>query len=416
VSRTGKMRCGARSRRPGRRRGGRRRARCACAGHRDVGRYVAVGVAFCSLSSLAGLAQNVVDPGAVGPIHPAITISAEQVRQVTEFSAPAIAVIPAPAKVVLAEIVPGHRWRPFHLTLGISGFETYFTHPDELFFVLSLVRPSPDLRAVLVNELATFPPFAVAGYRFDEGQPRELYDVPVELIPKKQAQAGDCFGIYSFWLFCRTFEFGTRPAEHDAIRQHWEAIKLRVQPLLAGGYHFDPVKRDYSHDEAEHLNGNIAGLIGVVRLGEIAGDASLEPAARDRLRQLLELRVNLDRLNPHVWTPTHFASKTLHTGKLARYLKLTPELGFALRQWTDGAAAARVEAMRKKFPTWWIARGDRLIGGENYISPLHFSRALWLGLAWIETDARRWNGVGLDIPWCHADLAFLEKAAIKPER
>ncbi|MGI8603276.1 MAG: hypothetical protein ACR2OZ_09785 [Verrucomicrobiales bacterium] len=357
-------------------------------------------------------AQNVVDPGMVGSVWPSTSITAEQVSKLISFSPPAPRGLPASAKPVVAEIASMPRWRPLHLTLGISGFESYFTHPDELFFVLSLGPSSPEVRALLLSELETFPPYGLTGYRLDEGRPRELYDVPVELHPKKVERVDDCFGIYSFWLFCRTFQFGDAAKERTAMQEHWGEIKTRLQPLLTCEYPFDPARSDYARDEAEHLNGDIAGLIGAVRLGKICGDASIEPAILGRLRQILEKRINLERVNPRVWTPTHFASKTLHTGKLARYLKLTPELGFALREWTDGAAAARLQTLRKKFPTWWIARGDRLIGGENYISPLHFSRALWQGLAWVENDPKRWDGVALDIPWCRADLAFVEKAFV----
>jgi hypothetical protein len=391
-----------------------RSCRCPGGGSPTVSR-IAVTVTLCLLSPRPVSGQNVVDPGLVGPVHPPIHITTDQVRQVIDYARPSTAALPDAAKSAVTDLLDRHPWRPLHLTLGISGFESYFTHPDETFFVLSLLPPSSGLRVLLVKELETHPPYAAPGYRLDDGIPRELYDVPAELLPKGRAQAEDCFGVYSFWLFCRTFGFGNADAERAAMQQHWKAVKIRIQPLLTSEYRFDPAKLDYSHDEAEHLNGDIAGLIGVVRLGKTVDDTLIEAAAHDRLRELLELRVNLDRINPRVWAPTHFSSKTLHTGKLARYLKLTPELGFALRMWTDGAAAARLQAVRKNFPTWWIARGDRLIGGENYISPLHFSRALWQGLAWIEADERRWDGVLLDIPWCRADLAFIEKAVIKPE-
>ena len=364
------------------------------------------------MSLASAEAQNVVN-AETGPVRPAIRLSLSDVQRVLDHPLPAPKPLPAQASKFLDEVLHGGPWRPLHLTLGISGFETYFTHPDELFFVLSLLPPSEPVREFLQADLKSHPPYAAAGYRLDEGKPRERYDVPLELIPARLATAADCFGIYSFWLYCRRLEADSPEAARTARNEHWPAVKDRARPLLDAGFPFDPARRDYKHDEAEHLNGNIAGLIGIIRLGAEVGDSALDATARERLREGLEARVNLERVNTLVWTPTHFASKTLHTGKLARFLKLTPETGFALREWSDGCAEKRLASLRRRFSTWWIAAGDRLVGGENFISPLHFSRALWQGLAWIETDPKRFEGVKIDVPWCHADLAFIEKSALR---
>jgi hypothetical protein len=89
-----------------------------------------------------------------------------------------------------------------------------------------------------------------------------------------------------------------------------------------------------------------------------------------------------------------------------------PEVGAALARHTGGAAAKRLAALREFRPGWWLAAGDRLIGGENYSSPPHLSRSLFAGAALVEgvpaTDLAKW----VDVPWCAADLYFIEKAAL----
>jgi hypothetical protein len=101
-----------------------------------------------------------------------------------------------------------------------------------------------------------------------------------------------------------------------------------------------------------------------------------------------------------------------HAAKLARYYGLVPEVGAALAKHTAGAAAKRLAAFRESCPGWWLAAGDRLIGGENYCSPPHLVRALFAGAAQVErvpaADLSGW----VDVPWCAADLYFIEKAAL----
>ena len=62
---------------------------------------------------------------------------------------------------------------------------------------------------------------------------------------------------------------------------------------------------------------------------------------------------------------------------LPRWQRLVPELGSVLAAHTGGLAAQRVKIVRESMPTWWIARGDRLSGGENYTTPLHVARSLF---------------------------------------
>jgi hypothetical protein len=96
---------------------------------------------------------------------------------------------------------------------------------------------------------------------------------------------------------------------------------------------------------------------------------------------------------------------------LPRWHGLVPELGSVLANHTGGIAAQRVRIVRESMPAWWIARGDRLSGGENYTSPLHISRALFNAAALIEQLPPVTLVPMIDVPWCRADLAWMERAA-----
>jgi hypothetical protein len=211
--------------------------------------------------------------------------------------------------------------------------------------------------------------------------------------------------VYALWQAAHTADL---PA-----KDHWPAVVKRVGPLLGKDYAFD-TQKTHAKDEAERLTGDLAGLIGFVRLARSPAvrDREAEKAGQARLRQVLELRVNLERVNPRVLEPTDSTTARLHAAKLARYCGLVPEVGAALARHTDGAAAKRLAAFRESRPGWWLAAGDRLIGGENYCSPPHLSRALFAGAALVEglpaADLAGW----VDIRWCAADLYFAEKAAL----
>ncbi len=217
--------------------------------------------------------------------------------------------------------------------------------------------------------------------------------------------ARSLLGVYPLWQAAHTCDL--------AVKDHWPAVVERVGPVLAKGYTFDP-KKAHQKDEAERLTGDLAGLIGFVRLARspTVRDREAEKAGLSRLRQVLELRVNLDRVNPRVLEPTDSTTAKSHAAKPARYCGLVPEVGAALARHTGGAAGQRLAAFREPRPGWWLAAGDRLIGGENYCGPPHLSRSLFASAALIEgvpaADLAGW----VDVPWCAADLYFVEKAAL----
>ena len=81
-----------------------------------------------------------------------------------------------------------------------------------------------------------------------------------------------------------------------------------------------------------------------------------------------------------------------------------------LRLHTEGLAARRLAALRAARNGWYLALGDRLIGGENYTNSLSFSRALLAGATLVERRPGPEVAAYLDVPWCKGDLYFLEKS------
>jgi hypothetical protein len=312
-------------------------------------------------------------------------------------------------------LIAGWPWKPFHHTLGISGHETCFDHPDELFYALSLAlpylsEPTRGATGKLLGELArTHPPYAIDGFPRDQGRARERYDVPSDLRPTGSRAASSAFGVFAFWVYHNWAGYWHEPV---GIDEHWSALLARIEPLLKTDYAFDPARRDYSRDEVEKLNGDLAGLIGFARLAGTRQDETQRQRALARIAQLAQLRLDRERLNPGLVEKTNAASKGLHHFKVARFCDFTSPVAELFDDSTRTLATSRLRAFRAARNSWWMAFGDRLIGGENYTNPAHFSRALFTGAALVERlsseELCRW----VDIPWCEADLYFIEKCAL----
>ena len=94
--------------------------------------------------------------------------------------------------------------------LGISGYEVYFDHPDEMFHGLSLALPclsagtARRVRDFLREELEKHPPYSGVGYDRLGGRNRESYAVPDGLRVGGSGRATSAFGVYAFWEYKST--------------------------------------------------------------------------------------------------------------------------------------------------------------------------------------------------------------------
>jgi hypothetical protein len=258
--------------------------------------------------------------------------------------------------------------------------------------------------AFLNSRLDDAPPYAILGFAVQPGRARERYDVPEQLRFKKPAEARDAWGVHAF------LEFVTATRNDAAARAHWPAIRQRMMTLVEKPYPFDPTSKRYAHDEAERLNGDLAGIYATIHFARMAKDETFAAAALKRGGELMQLRLDLERVNPRVLEPTDAATKALHHFKLARYLHLAEPMQVVLR--CDQTAATRIRPFREARPGWWMAFGDRYVGGENYTTSPDFARALFIAATRLESDGASGSKAWLDVPWCKADLYFIERLAL----
>ncbi len=381
------------------------------------GVLLAVGGALPCATAVPARAQNVVRGDDTAQTAAPIELSRDDVERILAWvphwgarpDAPESKRVAARLHGQVRQVLEGWPLRPFHHTLGISGFEVEFAHPDQLFLALAISCPALEpadrqaVQAFLDERLGELPPYALDGFDPSAGRLRERYQVPEYLRSRRPTTAQSTLGVYAFWACCQYADCAER------LPAHWPHIVTRMEPLLESGFGFDVSCTDYRQDEAQRLNGNVAGLIGCVRLARRMQDARVARQAAERLRQGLQLRVNLERVNPRFVEPTQSASNALHNFKLARYCDLVPELAELLRVHTEGLAEGRLAAFRETHGGWYLAFGDRLLGGENYTNALNFSRALFAGAALVERRPAAELAQYLDVPWCRGDLYFIEK-------
>jgi hypothetical protein len=170
---------------------------------------------------------------------------------------------------------------------------------------------------------------------------------------------------------------------------------------------FDP--DDMQHDAAQQLNRRIAGLLACSRIFDRLGDHARCKVALQELARLVGKRVNHERSDHRLVRPTRGERGGIHQAKVPRYVDLVPELAAMLRRFAGGSLVEHVQDMQRALPLWYQAYGERMIGGENYISPPHLSRGLFVAWADGAGSTRHDLAKKLDQPWCKADLYYIEK-------
>lgn len=307
----------------------------------------------------------------------------------------------------VAELVDKWPWAPFIVELGISREERHFWRTALTMQTVSLALPhlSPGVKTKAGRFLdALFRagcPLAAPLHPGTQGKRREFHDLGPGMTqfarrnPRYRATVED---LYALWAYA-----------HYAGR--WNEVLGRSAQIRQAFDRFagKPFKFDHDawqDDPAEHLNGRIAGVLAYARLMKRAGAAGEAEGAVKLLAQLVTERVHHERAD------TRFVRQTgngRHSAKVPRYVALVPEVSGILREHAGEELEQNVRGLSTQLPVWYHAFGERMIGGENYISPPHLARGLFAALA---------DGVQappeelvkyLDRPWCRADLYYIEK-------
>ena len=308
----------------------------------------------------------------------------------------------------IAELVDEGPWTPLVIQLGISGEERHFWRTADTMQTVALALPHlhPDTRRKAITFLDELWDSGVPFERpvaDTEGKRREGYDLGPGMKESAVREVRYNAGIedlYAVWSYAH---YGDR---WDRVREQSKRLVDICSEFARRDSQFDHVGRS---DDAEHLNRQLAGLLAAARLLAHFGDDENADQAEAGFAVLATERVHHERADTQLIRPTSAASKGLHAAKVPRYVGLVPETNDLLRTYAGDALERNVRALMKGLPLWYQAYGERMIGGENYISPAHLSQGIFT--AWAdgcrvssETLASK-----LDQPWGKADLYYIEK-------
>ena len=308
----------------------------------------------------------------------------------------------------IGELIDGGPWAPFIVELGIVREEAYFRRTAETMGIVALAIPHLSggdrardyLRGLLQDGMPMTRPLFEA-----DGRHREFYDYGpgMRAFARRpvQYEAG-IEDVYGLWAAVYYADLKAAGAEQmDAVER--ACARFLAQPVT-----FD--HDDDRQDAAEHLNAQIAGLIGYLRLADTYDRGEHVAGARRRLAPLLAERLYHEQADSRLLRHSDLGQGNMrHYVKVPRYLRLVPELSEWLGQRMTESLRAHVEGLADELPLWYQAWGERMIGGENYVSPPNLSRGLFMAMAdGLGASPERLLG-RLDQPWCHADLYYIEK-------
>jgi hypothetical protein len=297
-------------------------------------------------------------------------------------------------------------WRPLLFPAGKHPTEAYrfFVEPTETLYTLARAYPllDPDLqgqvKAYVAKQMAPGGPLAVrTGERVtrgDEGEVRALYDVPAGARMKVQDDLTRCevARLYPLWLWARA------TGDWGPLERRWKDLKE-----IAGQA---PNKM-----EEDCRNGYVAGLIAGVRIARhLKDDAAIE-AAMPRLR-----RAMLDRIAYELAYPNGGVVSEVPTGRsiFSRWRHLTPEVGRLCAAYAGPIQRHLVDVyVDYHRPTWWLAWNVELLWrNESPLAMPTMSAEVFDARAMILGEPAEKLARFRDLPWCKADLFYIQKTVL----
>jgi hypothetical protein len=300
------------------------------------------------------------------------------------------------------ELISGD-WRPLVFPAGKHPQEAYrfFVEPAETLYTLA--RAYNHIDADLQGEVRRYiewlsssggPLDGPTGQReFDAGKGavRSLYDVPDEEMFRivSDITRNDVARLYPLWLWGRV------SGDFGRIERDWKELRKTVEQ---GPNKF----------EEDCRNGYIAGLIAYCRMARMMNDEDTTEKglakARDALRERLAYELG------H-WRGGVITQVPVLRSIFGRWRHLTPEVGRFLVAHAGQIHRHLMDVyVDYHRPTWFLAwgvetmwRNESAFAFPTMAAEVFAARAMILG-----EPAERLEGF-VDIPWCRADLFYIQK-------
>jgi hypothetical protein len=308
----------------------------------------------------------------------------------------------------VAELI-SQDWRPLVFPAGKHPREAYrfFVEPTETLYTLARAYNYLDddlrnkVRGYVARMYSQGGPLEGATRRrtFEPagGAVRSLYDDPAEsagggFSVNDDITRSDVARLYPLWLWARV------SGDFERIRSHWKELR-------------ELVNQQPNKMEEDCRNGYIAGLIAYCRIAaEMKDEAALErglAAARSALGERLAYESGHTRGGLITQVP-------VLRSIFSRWRRLTPELGRFLSAYA-GQTHRRLMDVYVDYhrPTWYLAWGvETMWRNECPFAFPTMSAEVFDARALILGEPAEKLASFLDIPWCKADLFYIQKLVL----
>lgn len=330
------------------------------------------------------------------------------------FEAPSVAVTADAAgplrqklSAAVAELISAD-WAPLLFPEGqeiTTPFRT-FADPSELPLTIGMAWPylpaelQPRVREYVNRHLQADEVLEHNYLDENAGQRREAYPVKTtRKIETFRTREPGLSRLYPLWLYAHA------SGDWQWIEQNWPAIKLLLNA--------NPKASDWKTDGK---NAYLSGLIAYCRIAAHMKDAQALSAAQPRaiaaMRERIEYEATMTRGG------IYFVGAANGRGSgPARWLFLTPETARLCRSFTDEVQKSLVgRYIDYHRPTWYLAWGQLTEGADEECTALpnttmaHYAAKAML----VDTPAEQLVQA-VDIPWCKADLYYIQKLVLAIE-
>jgi hypothetical protein len=224
----------------------------------------------------------------------------------------------------------------------------------------------------------------------DRGETRSAYDVPEHLMRvTDDIIRSPPARLYPFWLWAHVTN------DWSKIERDWPQLR----PL---------VDNPPNAMEEDCRNGYVGGLIAYCRLAQHVGDRESVERGLMIARQALRERLQYELAHPRGGLITRVPVLRSIFG---RWRHLTPELGRLLQAYAEPTHQHLMQTyVDHHRPTWWLAWNVELLVRNE--SPLAFptmAAEVFDARALILRESSGQLTRYLDLPWCQADLFYLQK-------
>ena len=294
----------------------------------------------------------------------------------------------------------------------------YFHHPAETILTLLQALPHlpegmrPQVLAYLQAEFNAYPPYQYDHIGWRDGAAREVFNLPPEMeaarvnFPPQEGLSGfvwssNPYSFYALWQYATLQNDPILAQQLLANAQNNRALMGSLLNVPPGGI---LAKMPFVH------NAYIAGYLGYLGLERLAGQPE-SSQIRQELGRLLQLRASQFSKDSAYATAVNREEgaycRTLNVA--SNFMFLVPELADYLHDHALVKVQGALAEYESLAPYWFVSFAAEGFG-ENALTPLYDSQALFLAKAWILRDPGSELENFLDVPaFARGDLFYIQK-------